>query len=685
MAVNETIGKITLDLKHYPGEDLYSDGASEQELLDIVSAHDESDFKDVIDEKMSWPVLYHLSDQRENIVSWLPIKKSDRVLEVGSGCGAITGVFSKKAGSVDCVDLSKRRSTINALRHKECDNVTIHVGNFLDIEPDLPAYYDWVCLIGVFEYGSSYMSTEKPYHKFLETLKKHVAPGGRIVIAIENRLGLKYFAGCSEDHLGTYFSGIEGYKSGDYVRTFSRPGLEKIFKECGEDEYHFYYPYPDYKFPITIYSDKRLPLCGELTNNIRNFDRDRLLLFDEKNAFDSVISDDLFPLFSNSYLVILGDGISPVYARFSNERSDDRSIVTSMEQDNNDIVVKKIPMTKEAESHIKSLTENYKKLSEKYAGSALKICECTLTENAAVFPFVKGRSLNDILDECIKSGDMNRFNDIVSDFKERISFNGEYPFTDFDLVFSNVIADGDDWTVIDYEWTKDEPTDSKYQTWRALYCYMLESDSRSATDLHKIYDILDITAKDEDEYIRREMAFHETVQSGHMSLAQFRARIGTMVIHPEKYIDMNGAMENARRVQVYTDKGNGYSEEESRFIKDAVFDDERISFKVRFSGDVKNLRVDPMMSAGAVFVETLKINGSDLPDRSKKYLECNGRKLRGDKEGYIFETNDPNMNIHLETIELNKDKDNELEAVFTYAAMSEDAAHGILTAAKRII
>ena len=35
--------------------------------------------------------------------------------------------------------------------------------------------------------------------------------------------------------------------------------LEKILKECGETEYHFYYPYPDYKFMTTLYSDRYLP------------------------------------------------------------------------------------------------------------------------------------------------------------------------------------------------------------------------------------------------------------------------------------------------------------------------------------------------------------------------------------------------------------------------------------------
>ena len=52
-------------------------------------------------------------------------------------------------------------------------------------------------------------------------LKKHLHAGGRIVIAIENRMGLKYLAGCREDHLGTYFSGIEGYNSESVARTFT--------------------------------------------------------------------------------------------------------------------------------------------------------------------------------------------------------------------------------------------------------------------------------------------------------------------------------------------------------------------------------------------------------------------------------------------------------------------------------
>jgi len=157
--------------------------------------------------------------------------------------------------------------------------VTIRVGNFQDIEPELDEDFDLICLIGVFEYGISYIGGERPFESFLKILQKHVKRGGRIVIAIENRLGLKYFAGCMEDHLGSYFSGITNYVNGGVVRTFSRPGLERIFADCDipAEEIHFYYPYPDYKFMTTLYSDKKLPGKGELSNNLRNFDRDRIL------------------------------------------------------------------------------------------------------------------------------------------------------------------------------------------------------------------------------------------------------------------------------------------------------------------------------------------------------------------------------------------------------------------------
>lgn len=191
----------------------------------------------------------------------------------------------------------QKRSLINAYRHMDCGNVTIHIGNFQDIEPDLPCDYDYICLIGVFEYGQAYIDSKTPYEDFLHIIGRHIKNNGRIVIAIENKLGLKYWAGCKEDHLGTWFSSLEDYPEGGVVRTFTRDGLVKIAEKCGFSDVSMYYPYPDYKFMTSLYSDSRLPKPGELSSNLRNFDRERLQLFDEKLVFDTLIKEGQFPLF----------------------------------------------------------------------------------------------------------------------------------------------------------------------------------------------------------------------------------------------------------------------------------------------------------------------------------------------------------------------------------------------------
>ena len=303
--MQEKIGKVTLDYEFYPGRDLYSDGPVEEELLEIAKNYKEEELNQVIAKKNSWPILYHFSHIRQNILEWLPITKQDKVLEIGSGCGPITGVLARKAKSVDCIDLSKMRSTINAYRNRECDNVKIMVGNFQDIEGSLREKYDYITLIGVFEYSEGYIGTEQPYVEMLRRIAGHLAPGGKLVIAIENRLGLKYWAGCTEDHVGKYFEGLENYPDTKGVRTFSRKELQDLVAAAGNFKTTFYYPYPDYKFPMTIYSDKRLPKKGELKDNFCNFDRYRIQLFNESRVYDSLVDAGLFPEFSNSFLLLV--------------------------------------------------------------------------------------------------------------------------------------------------------------------------------------------------------------------------------------------------------------------------------------------------------------------------------------------------------------------------------------------
>src|SRR5574344_305641 len=293
------IGKVKLNCDFYSGTDTYSDGDIENRLLDIVKSG--KDLEEVLIEDTDWPVLYHLSDIRKNIVSWYDFNSKGTVLEIGSGCGAITGALCEKTSRVVAVDLSKRRSEINAYRNNY-DNLEIIVGNFEDIKTD--ETFDYVTLIGVLEYSIYYINSPEPFLDMLRKAREYLKPGGQLIIAIENKYGLKYWAGAKEDHTGVEFDGIQNYSGVDRVRTFSRGTLDRLLCEAGFKDNDFYYPFPDYKLPLEIYSPEHLPGTGELLSYSPAYDRDRVVLFDEAKAAEALVQDGLFEEFANSFLVI---------------------------------------------------------------------------------------------------------------------------------------------------------------------------------------------------------------------------------------------------------------------------------------------------------------------------------------------------------------------------------------------
>lgn len=642
---NELIGKVQLDYSHYSGEDIYSDGSVEDELLDIVRSYSKLEYPKIIEEKASWPILYHLSVQRENIVDWLPIDRSMKILEVGSGCGAITGSLARRAGRVDCVDLSRRRSLINAYRHDDCDNVTIRVGNFTDYEPELDDDYDYILLIGVFEYGRSYIGTDTPYEDFLKILSRHVAAKGRIVMAIENRYGLKYWAGCAEDHLGTYFSSIECYKDGGGVRTFSRKALTEFASLAGFDDVHFYYPYPDYKFMTTLFSDRRLPDKGELCNNMRNFDRDRLLLFDEKAAFDGLLDEDQFPFFSNSYLMVIGSRPETDYIRYSNDRADEYAICTEISGRR---VLKRALDPEAGRTHIANMRKNYELLSGRYEGSMLRICPCRLSEDgvSVEFDLIEGRPLSEIFDDFVRKGDDEGFAGLFAEYVKRIGYGEDKAVADLDLVFSNILTPPDymnePWTVIDYEWTEYKQIPVRELAFRALYCYLLEDEERNKFNYELIISSLRLTP-DEAEGLRdREAAFQKEVTGRHLAMGELRNLIGGAIQPVDKPgVDAAG-MALKRSVQIYTDTGRGFNEDESYFISESYDRSGNISFDISVESKAVRVRIDPVMDHCMTTLKAVSLNGEDLDLSDNKRIYVNGRKIPADNGVLlIFYYDDP--------------------------------------------
>lgn len=298
--MEERIGGVVLNYEYYCGEDLYSDGDEmENKILQIVKS--ETGYEYFHPDYQYWPVMYHLTRQRENIVVPMKIRPEDEVLEVGAGMGAVTGALARRCKQVDCIELSKRRSLVNAWRHQDMDNIQIIVGNFQDVR--IEKKYDVITLIGVLEYAYHYVDSETPYEDFVRKMAECLKPGGRMYIAIENKLGLKYFAGYHEDHLGKPYVGLEGYQKSDKVRTFTRSELQLLLEENGFSDPAFYYPFPDYKLPTVIYDEDTITSSDIEFSEASNYDMPVLHNFDMNKVFAGLKGTEERKMLANSFLV----------------------------------------------------------------------------------------------------------------------------------------------------------------------------------------------------------------------------------------------------------------------------------------------------------------------------------------------------------------------------------------------
>ena len=389
------VGKVKLNYEFYEGEDFDSDGEIEDELLDAVKS---GKMIDMLYNDSRWPVLYHFSDIRENIIEWFPMNGTEKVLEIGSGCGAITGILSKTAKDVTCIELSEIRSLINAWRNKECDNINIMIGNFQKIEPCIKEKYDLITLIGVWEYSAMYLDSDNPYEEMLKIARNHLKENGKIFVAIENKTGLKYWNGAKEDHTGKLYSGLNDYSDTSLgVRTFSKKEIECILDKLEMNKRTFYYPNVDYKMPDRIYSDELLPKPGEIRNFRKDYDGGRVYNFTDAIVVDQICNDDMFPYFSNSYCFVIGqDSREVIYAKYNRERKKEFRIKTVIQKDanTNQKVVVKTGLNAEAVNHVEKLKEN-----EKSANNGLKMIKTVCGErkdNSYIVPMIEGNRLDAI-------------------------------------------------------------------------------------------------------------------------------------------------------------------------------------------------------------------------------------------------------------------------------------------------
>lgn len=295
----------------------YSDGdAVEQRILAAVrGCSDVSVFsRELLAHQVDWPSEYHLSADRVNLLRPFAEKlRQSNVLELGCGCGAITRYLGETANYVVAVEGSQQRATIAAERCRDLANVTV----VLDKLQDAPfsGQFDVVTLIGVLEYSQIYVDAEDPIKYVLQKALSYLADDGILIVAIENQLGLKYFAGAPEDHGVGIMAGINDLYNKNTAITFGKKELERRLLQAGFGSVQTFLPFPDYKLPCLVvhpagYSEAANFDLGALLSATVFYDRQGVAtpIFSLEGAWPLIARNGLAADLANSHLFIATKG-----------------------------------------------------------------------------------------------------------------------------------------------------------------------------------------------------------------------------------------------------------------------------------------------------------------------------------------------------------------------------------------
>ncbi|ANR80892.1 hypothetical protein BBB57_23165 [Kosakonia sacchari] len=452
---------------------MYSDGSEiEDKLYTIIkNLNDKSVWSDELKKEIiDWPTEYHFSRQRHCLLRPLNIKRGDSVLELGAGCGAITRYLGELGAIVDSVEGTASRARIAGERCSNLENVKVHVDNFLEFTSNKK--YDWVLFIGVLEYAPLYSDAENPIESYLEIGRKYIKPSGKLVIAIENKLGLKYFNGCAEDHLDEINLSIENRYQERSAITFGKRELSNLLHENGFEVQKFFYPFPDYKLPTFILDQRALSHETDLGQELLRTTQSRDYLgrtgriFEESLVWPELAKNGVVQDLSNSFLIVAEqsdlslansdskDSVerevsSPLAFYYNCQRKSEFVTETRFEMAPAGIVVIKKKM------HSSDGTNN--------------VCLHDLTQ-----PYISGLSLQNELEvEWNKYKDESSF---ITNYRRWISIlktlcnrNNKLPGSYIDLTPFNIKMKGDQYFIFDQEWSLKGGIPLEWLVYRGIY------------------------------------------------------------------------------------------------------------------------------------------------------------------------------------------------------------------------
>ncbi len=343
----------------------------------------------------------------KGLLKWYDFRKNSRALYVGTEEEELAEMFREMHVETDCVSLQQTMDR------------------------------DWQeCHKGVYDYIICILRLEEQRQpvRCLQAWRPLLGSKGRLLLGMNNRLGLRYFCGDRDPYTNRNFDGIEDYRRVDLDdekifrgRCYSYREIMDMLRESGWTFCKTWSVLPDLKHPQLIYAQDSLP-NEELSSRLFPMYHCRQTIFlEEESLYTELAANGLFHGMANAYLLEcpLEDGFCDVsHVTLTLERGRENACMTVIRGKES---VEKRAFYPEGEVRLAAMTEYVADLK----AHGIRVLDTRLEDHVLKTSFMQAKTAQVYLKGLLKRdkeafiAEMDRLKDMILHSSDRVSENQE--------------------------------------------------------------------------------------------------------------------------------------------------------------------------------------------------------------------------------------------------------------------
>lgn len=321
-----------------------------------------------------------------------------------------------------------------------------------ELDSEEEGLYDIVIAVDILEYAQDVEGT-------LKRIRSLFKSDGKLLVAADNRLGIRYFCGDQDAFSGRNYDSIEAYRHLQYWerenlkgRAYSKAELIVFLEKAGFSQHRFFSVFPRISNPQLLLAEDYVPNEALDIRVFPEYNNPDTVFLMEEELYPSLMENGLLHGMANGFFIecpLQGNYLPIKQVTLSGERGFQNAMATIIRSDG---FVEKRALYREGREKLQKLSENNAYLS----AHGVRMIGADVKEDAFVMPYVEGLPANEHFRELLQR-DKEAFLRELDAFWDIIRHSSE-PASPEEV----------DWEKFEPGWEKRKKDDPNREKWKKI-------------------------------------------------------------------------------------------------------------------------------------------------------------------------------------------------------------------------